>query len=121
MVNEGLRAELLAMRDEDLQVRDELMQSSELGGHYVPRMEAIHMKNAARLRALIAAYGWPGEDIAGKDGAEAAWLIVQHAVGEPDFQKHALTLLNAAAAEQRAPAWHAAYLEDRIAMHENRP
>ena len=25
----------------------------------------------ARLRALIAAYGWPGEDIAGNDGADS--------------------------------------------------
>ena len=121
MLNDALRAELLAMREEDLRVRDELVESGELGGHYVPRMEAIHVKNAARLRALISAYGWPGEDMAGKDGAEAAWLIVQHSVGEPEFQKHALTLLNAAAAEHRAPLWHAAYLEDRIAMHENRP
>jgi len=121
MLNEDLRCELLAMREEDLRVRDELMESGELGGHYVPRMEAVHIKNAARLRTLIGAYGWPGEDIAGKDGAEAAWLIVQHAVGEPELQKHALQLLQAAAAENRAPAWHAAYLEDRIAMHENRP
>lgn len=121
MIDEELRRELLAMREEDLRVREQLMEAGELGGHYVPRMEAVHVKNAARLRALISAYGWPGEDLAGKDGAEAAWLVVQHSVGEPEFQKHALNLLRAAVAEHRVPAWHAAYLEDRIAMHENRP
>ena len=104
-----------------MRVRQELLDSGELGGAYVPRMEAVHVKNAARLRALIAAHGWPGEDIAAKDGAEAAWLIAQHAVGEPEFQRHVLTLLQAGAAQKRAPAWHAAYLEDRIAMHEGRP
>lgn len=108
------------MRDEDLRVRQELLDSGELGGAYVPRMEAVHIKNAARLRTLIAAYGWPGEDIAGNDGAEAAWLIAQHAVGEPEFQRHVLTLLQASVAQRRTPAWHAAYLEDRIAMYEGR-
>jgi hypothetical protein len=34
-------------------------------------MEAVHRRNAARLRELIALHGWPAEDIAGKDGAEA--------------------------------------------------
>lgn len=121
MLNESLRRELLAMREEDLCVRQELLEAGELGGPYVPRMEAVHIKNAARLRELIAEHGWPAEDIADKDGAEAAWFIAQHAVGEPEFQHQVLHLLNTCVAEGRTPAWHAAYLEDRIALHEGRP
>ncbi len=121
MVNEQLRQELLAMRTEDRTVRQELIDSGKLGGPYVPRMEEVHRKNAARLRELIELYGWPADPVAGQDGAEAAWLIAQHAVGEPDFQRYVLALLRACAAENRVPAWHAAYLEDRIAMHEGRP
>jgi hypothetical protein len=121
MVNEALRQELMEMRSEDLTVREELLDSGQLGGTYVPRMEAIHIKNAARLRELIAEHGWPAEDIAGEDGAEAAWLIAQHAIGEPDFQRQVLRLLNECAAAGRCSAWHAAYLEDRIATQEGRP
>jgi hypothetical protein len=121
MINEVLRIELVAMRAEDLSVRAELAAAGELGGPYVPRMEAVHIKNAARLRQLISLHGWPAEDIAGKDGAEAAWLIVQHAIGEPEFQRRALQLMRETADEGRTPAWHAAYLEDRIAMCEGRP
>src|SRR6516165_7036469 len=99
MINEMLRSELLAMRAEDLGVWAELAAADQLGGPYVPRMEAVHIKNAARLRELIAEHGWPGEDIAGKDGAEAAWLIAQHAVGEPEFQRRALRLMQECAAE----------------------
>ena len=121
MVNDGLREQLLHMRSEDLTVRQELLDAGQLGGAYVPRMEAVHIKNAARLRELTDQYGWPGEDIAGKDGAEAAWLIAQHAIGEPEFQKSVLRLLEGAAAAGRIPAWHAAYMEDRIAMLEGRP
>jgi hypothetical protein len=121
VIHEQLRIELLEMKEEDLRVRQELLDSGELGGAYVPRMEAVHIKNAARLRGLISAHGWPAEDIAGKDGAEAAWLIAQHAIGEPEFQRHVLRLLQDCAAAGRAPAWHAAYLEDRIAMYEGCP
>ena len=121
MVNEQLRQDLLSMRAEDQSVRQELVDSGELGGPYVPRMEDVHRKNAARLRALIELYGWPAEDVAGQDGAEAAWLIAQHAVGEPDFQRRVLALLCKCVADNRVPAWYAAYLEDRIALHEGRP
>jgi hypothetical protein len=121
MVNEQLRQELLAMQAEDQRVRQELIDSGELGGPYVPRMEDVHRKNAARLGELIELYGWPAEDSAGQDGAEAAWLIAQHAVGEPEFQRRALALLRTCVADKRVPAWQAAYLEDRIALQEGRP
>ena len=121
MVKESLREELVRMRNEDLDLRKELLDSGQLGGAYVPQMEAVHVKNAARLRELIAEHGWPAEDIAGKDGSEAAWLIAQHAIGEPDFQKRVLLLITESVSSGRTPAWHAAYLEDRIAMYEGRP
>jgi hypothetical protein len=121
MLNEAIRQELVAMRAEDFRVRKELADAGKLGGAYVPRMEAVHVKNAARLTELIAQHGWPTEEIVGKDGAEAAWFIAQHAIGEPEFQRTALKLVQAGAAEGKIPAWHAAYLEDRIAMQEGRP
>jgi hypothetical protein len=121
MVNDKLRRELLEMRADDVRVRQELLDDGELGDTYVPRMESVHIDNAARLRKLIAVHGWPHEAIAGKDGAEAAWLTVQHAIGEPEFQREMLRLLRGCAQAQQVPAWHAAYLEDRIAMYEGRP
>lgn len=54
MVDEQLRGELVALRAEDLRVREELVAADELGGAYVPRMEEVHKRNAARLRELIA-------------------------------------------------------------------
>ncbi len=108
------------MRADDLQVRQELIDSGELGGSYVPRMEAVHIRNAERLRELINLHGWPDERRVSRDGAEAAWLIVQHAIGNPKFQRECLLRLRQSAAEGGVPLWHAAYLEDRIAMQEGR-
>lgn len=120
-MNEALRAELIEMKDHDFRVRQRLLDEGKLGGFYVPEMEAVHRQNAARLREVIAEYGWPHEEIAGEDGAKAAWLIAQHAIGEPDFQRQSLQHLQRHTAEGKLPAWHAAYLEDRIAVQEGRP
>jgi len=120
-VDEQLRQELLALAGEDLRVRGELIQVGLLSQGYHPRMEAVHRRNAARLREIIAERGWPVTSRAGDDGAEAAWLVVQHAIGEPDFMRSCLGLLRAAAESGEAPAWQAAMLEDRIRMYEGRP
>src|SRR5215813_1102252 len=93
-MNEPLRRELIAMRAEDLRVRKELIDSGEMDGtRYVPRMEAVHRANAARLRQIIADYGWPDTELAGADGTLAAWFVAQHSIGEPDFQRWALRLV----------------------------
>ncbi len=116
-----LRDELLFMEEEDLRVRAELAADGSLFDGYHPRMEEVHRRNAARLRAIIDAHGWPGHHLAGADGAKAAWLIAQHAIGEPPFQRMCLVLLQNAAAAGDVPAWQAAYLEDRIRVFEGKP
>ena len=35
--------------------------------------------NTTYLRDLVASIGWPGRDLVGEDGADAAWLLLQHA------------------------------------------
>jgi hypothetical protein len=120
-VNEALREELIAMRKEDLRVRDELLQSGELGKGYAPRIEAVHRKNASRLQQIIAEHGWPDAELVGSDGTLAAWFVAQHAIGEPDFQRQALALVQQKVKQQKVPAAQEAYLYDRIAMYEGRP
>ena len=109
------------MRAEDLRVRDELLRSGELGQGYAPRMEAVHRRNASRLQEIIAQHGWPDIELVGSDGAMAAWFIAQHAIGDPDFQRQALTLVQEKVKQGRATAAQEAYLFDRIAMYEGRP
>ena len=120
-LNEGLRDELVAMRAEDLRVREELLRSGELGEGYAPAMEAVHRKNAARLREIIAEHGWPDTEVAGPEGTLSAWFIAQHSIGEPDFQREALRLVKEKVRLGKVPAAQEAYLSDRIAMYEGRP
>ncbi len=109
------------MQSEDERLHTELSDAGALTGRYVPRLQALHEKNAARLRVILSSHGWPSERMAGSDGAYAAWLIVQHAIGDPSLQRQVLPLLQEEASQGRVPGWHAAYLADRIAMYEQRP
>lgn len=121
MMNEDLRQELLRLRAEDQRVRDELAADGSLFDGYHPRMEAVHQRNAAQLAEIIKQYGWPDERLVGADGADAAWLIAQHAIGAPDFQRQCLAALQQAAARGTVPHWQAAYLADRVRTFAGRP
>jgi hypothetical protein len=102
-------------------VAAELAASGALYQGYHPRMVAIHETNASRLQAIIAEIGWPSERLVGKEAAKAAWLIAQHAISQPEFQRSCLECLAEAAREHTVPLWQPAMLEDRIRVFEGRP
>ena len=89
-MNDALRNELLDMAAEDLRVRAELAADGSLFYGYHPRMAEVHRRNAARLDAVIEEHGWPGRSLVGEDGAEAACLILHHAIGDPPLQRRGL-------------------------------
>jgi len=120
-MDQKLRKKLLELARRDAVVRDRLAADGSLFDGYHPEMQAIHEKNAAALERILERAGWPGTNLVGKDGSEAAWIIVQHAIGLPDFQRRCLALLEDAAARGEAPAWQPAYLADRIRTLEGRP
>ena len=109
------------MAAEDARVRAELAATGALFDGYHPRMEAVHRANARRLAAVFDAVGWPGVARVGRDAAEAAWRVVQHAVGEPAFVRRGLALLRDAVLRGDAEPAQLAYLEDRVATLEGRP
>src|ERR1700742_4182379 len=109
-----LADELIAMAELDRKVADELAASGALYEGYHPRMVAIHEANALRLQAIMAEIGWPTERLVGEPAAKAAWLIAQHAISQPEFQRSCLKLLAEAARQRMVPLWQPAMLEDRI-------
>lgn len=120
-MNMELRQRLLDMVDEDHRVRAELAATGELFQGYAPRMAEVHSRNAQELESVTERYGWPGKSLVGDDGANAAWLILQHAIGSPSLQRRCLAILREAASQGEIEAAHVAYLEDRICFLERRP
>ncbi len=118
---EPLKRELLALQARDLRVRSELAADGSLFEGYHPRMEDVHRANAEALRAIIGAHGWPDEALVGTEGAEAAWLVAQHAIAEPDFMRECRRLVDEASLAGRVPRWQFAYLDDRIRTFEGKP
>lgn len=120
-MNNPLAQRLVEMVEEDRRMRAELAATGELFQGYAPRMAEVHRRNGQELEAIIEEFGWPGKTLAGEQGAQAAWFILQHAIGDPALQRRCLPLLQAAVARNDADPLQAAYLEDRICFFERRP
>lgn len=115
---EDWRALLIDAARRDMETRARLAASGALFDGYHPEMEAVHDANAALLSRVFDAIGWPGRRAFGDEGAGAAFLILQHAIGHPALQRRGLALILEAIPEGEANALDAAYLSDRIAVVE---
>jgi hypothetical protein len=124
----GLREELLGMAaiDQDARQRldchphhDGAMSEQELAA--AEHLRAVDAANTARMKRIVAERGWPGRSLVGEDGAQAAWLLVQHADHDPTFQRACLELLSQAVQAGEADARQQAYLTDRVLLAEGNP
>ena len=110
------------MADEDQRVLKELHETGELGTvEYHPKIRQVHEKNNRRIKEIVNKYGWPGNDLVGKKGADAAWLITQHAVLDLEFMNFCLPLLNEAVINKQAEGRHLAFLKDRTLTMAGKP
>jgi len=117
----ALRKELLALRDEDQAAREAAIKAGFKDTAAMERMKAIDTKSTTRMKEVIAKHGWPGKSLVGEDGANTAWLLVQHADADPAFQKQCLALLEKAYKAGEASERDYAYLFDRVAVAEGKP
>lgn len=83
------------------------------------RQAVTDAANLARVEAIIAARGWPGFGVAGRDGSNAAWLVIQHAPLET--QQRYLPVFQAAVDAGQAAPSELALLVDRIRVRTDRP
>lgn len=81
---------------------------------------ASDARTTQTMKDIVTKYGWPGKSLVGKDGAHAAWFVVQHS-HDVAFQKACLEKLELAVAQGEAQAVEHAYLYDRVAVNANKP
>ena len=125
-LDSGLRQELLTLADQDQASRQgvgEFMQrhgsSSREGDSALRALAAADAPRLERIKAIVAAHGWPGRRLVADDGAHAAWLLVQHAPFA--YQQQVLPLLLAALRADDARAGDVALLQDRVLVGEGKP
>ena len=121
MIYEHIAKNIIDLKNADLALRDELIQRGELGEGYNEEMRALHNKSARVLNEIIDSIGYPTITKVGKEGDEAAWLVIQHAIEQPEFMKKCAQLLQIAVQENEADPKSLAYLTDRIAVFEGKP
>jgi hypothetical protein len=112
---------IIDLKNADLALRDKLIQSGQLSNGYNKEMKELHNRNAKILNEIIDTIGYPTTDKVGKEASEAAWLVIQHSIGQPDFMKKCMNLLEVAVGENKANPKNLAYLTDRIAVFEGKP
>ena len=116
----ALRAEILAMVEEDQAIRRRLMGGNKPTAEDREKAIAADERHTARMKQIVQAHGWPGRSLVGEDGAKGAWLLVQHADRDRAFQKQCLVLLEKAVKAGEASGKELAYLTDRVAVAEGR-
>ena len=109
---------IIELEQADLELRDRLLKSGKLGKSYNEEMAALHESNARQLEQMIGVIGYPTIDKVGRRASAAAWLIIQHAIGQPNFMRRCCQLLEEAVKAGQADPVHLAYLSDRIAVFE---
>ena len=114
-----LRNELLTMADEDQFARRGI-RSNRRGGS-VERLHDVDRRNTLRLKELVGTYGWPTRSMVADDGAQAAWLLVQHADHDVAWQRQCLATLKPLLETKEAFAGNVAYLTDRVLVNEGKP
>jgi len=118
LVDPALRRELLALAERDQKARAALASVGDKPA--IEAVMAIDREATARMKEVVAKYGWPGKRIVGVDGANAAWFFVQHADADLAFQKACLAQMEPLVAAGEVTGKDFAYLWDRVAINEGR-
>lgn len=115
--NDSLRQVLHALAAEDQDARKEFG-ARVLDSAYVRQLMTQDSARSATLIGIIDRAGLPTRSMVGPDGADAAMLIVQHAV--PALQERVLDLTRGIRRGELSPQ-ALAMLEDRVLVHQKKP
>lgn len=85
------------------------------------RFSNLDKANTVELKKLLAIYGWFRISEFGEQADKNAWLLVQHADLNPQFQKRILKVLGKLFPINKTNSGNYAYLYDRVKSGEQKP
>ncbi|MEQ1903200.1 MAG: DUF6624 domain-containing protein [Pirellulaceae bacterium] len=83
-------------------------------------LASIDDDNRAWLKTIVEKHGWPSKKLVGEKGAHDAWLLVQHADADREFQKSCLAKMEQLP-DGEVSKIDLAYLTDRVLVAEKKP
>lgn len=125
--NRRLSREITNMAETDQKWRAKIIEYSKAGEKSAKinkiclKIQTIDKRHTNRLKEIVAQYGWPTISLVGKDASNKAWLIVQHADNNLNFQEKCLGLIKKAIHQQNVSLQNFAYLSDRIRVAKSLP
>jgi len=121
VTNLTLRKELLAMVQQDQDIRNELIESGvdHPKKEISARMGAIDSRNTAKMKRIVKRHNWPRAELVGWDGTEAAFIVVQHS--PHSFQKALLPLMQKEFGTGHLSGPNYALFLDRVLAEDGRP
>lgn len=109
-----LRLQLLAMYSKDQDARKGPEGVSDA-------VENIDRKNLPAIRNIVDTHGFPSPAMVGKDGVEAAFILVQHANRDVQLQERVLNQLSELHADHKISGQALALLTDRLLVNRGLP
>lgn len=116
----ALRAELLKMSDVDQRVRNAAINGGGKRPELFAAITRVDARNLPRIKQIDASQGFPTRAQVGRDGVQAAWLLVQHADSDPVFQAHVLAELQPRVREGDIQGQPYAMLTDRVLVNQHK-
>ncbi|MEZ6163226.1 MAG: DUF6624 domain-containing protein [Phycisphaerales bacterium] len=117
---EQIRAELESMYDQD----GTLVRATfdhEAQPEVSSTVRAIDQAHSNRLKEIVEHIGWPTRDLVGMKATQAAYMVIQHAGHDVEFQNKCLGMIVDLVAQGELPASYVALLTDRIRVFSNQP
>lgn len=124
--NLPLKRELEAIYEADQGTRRAIGPTQQRYGAKSPQLDSLFKqmqtqdaRNEARVKAIIAQYGWPGASLVGRTGCMAAFLVVQHS-DLAAIQQY-LPAIRQEAAKGGLSKANLALMEDRVLVFQGQP
>jgi hypothetical protein len=116
-----IQEELEAMYDLDRELVSETFGTESQKVSAVSTIRAIDRSHSDRLKEIVNHIGWPTRDLVGLKATQAAYMVIQHAGHDNEFQNKCLALMVDMVEEGQLPASYVALLTDRIRVFQDLP
>jgi hypothetical protein len=117
----ALRAELLQLREADQRARDDFGPRAAANDTvFLKQMLQGDSARTRRLIEIVSQHGWPTRALVGREGTEAAWLLLQHSPSD-SLRRALLPELWRAVERGDVQASEAAMLTDKVRITAGQP
>ena len=118
---EEIQAELEAMFDLDQSVVSNTIYPSSQVPTSASTIRAIDIAHSDRLKEIVEHIGWPTRETVGLKATQAAYMVIQHAGHDAEFQNQSLAMMIDLVEDGELPASYVALLTDRIRVFQDQP